>query len=105
MSQSPHLLVERDGHVVILTMNRPEARNAFGSEMLVRLCDAWDLVDGDRSPDVAPGGGVLPDFPHQPHHQDIPLQPHGPGPRRLRSSRSSAQHQSRRTPRTRAQTR
>src|SRR3954468_15150234 len=30
-------------------MNRPEARNAFGAEMLVRLADAWDLVDGDES--------------------------------------------------------
>ena len=44
---NPHLLVERDGHVATLTMNRPEARNAFGSEMLCRLADAWELVDGD----------------------------------------------------------
>src|SRR5271163_1781553 len=53
VSESPHLLVEREGHVVILTMNRPEARNAFGSEMLVRLADAWDLVDGDDTVRVA----------------------------------------------------
>lgn len=53
MSQSPHLLVEREGHVVTLVMNRPEARNAFGSEMLVRLADAWDLVDGDPEIRVA----------------------------------------------------
>ncbi len=48
MSDEPHLIVERDGHVVTLTMNRPAARNAFGSEMLVRLADAWDLVDNDE---------------------------------------------------------
>jgi enoyl-CoA hydratase len=46
-------VVEREGHVAILTMNRPEARNAFGSEMLVRLADAWDLVDGDDDIRVA----------------------------------------------------
>jgi enoyl-CoA hydratase len=46
----PHLLVERQGHVVTLTLNRPDARNALDAEMLVRLADAWDLVDGD--PDV-----------------------------------------------------
>jgi enoyl-CoA hydratase len=43
------LLVERDGAVVTITLNRPEARNAFDAEMLVRLADAWDLVDGDES--------------------------------------------------------
>jgi enoyl-CoA hydratase len=28
-------------------MNRPHARNAFDPEMLVRLADAWDEIDGD----------------------------------------------------------
>ena len=43
----PHLLIERDGHVVTVTMNRPKAKNAMGFEMLARLADAWDLIDGD----------------------------------------------------------
>jgi len=46
----PALIVERDGHVVTLTMNRPEVKNALNPEMLCRLADAWDLVDGD--PDI-----------------------------------------------------
>ena len=44
---SDALLVERDGHVVTLTMNRPEVRNALNPEMVCRLADAWETVDGD----------------------------------------------------------
>jgi enoyl-CoA hydratase/carnithine racemase len=47
MAGSDHLLVEKQGHVVVVTMNRPEARNAFSPEMMARMADAWDLVDGD----------------------------------------------------------
>lgn len=43
----PHLLVERDGHVLTVTLNRPEAKNAFSGEMLVRAYDAWKLLDTD----------------------------------------------------------
>jgi enoyl-CoA hydratase len=43
----PALLVERDGHVLTLTLNRPDKRNAFNAEVLCRLCDAWDLLDSD----------------------------------------------------------
>lgn len=43
----PHLLVERDGYVLTITLNRPEARNAFSGEMLVRAYDAWKQLDED----------------------------------------------------------
>ncbi|MEY2590333.1 MAG: enoyl-CoA hydratase [Acidimicrobiaceae bacterium] len=45
MSDQPHLLFERDGHVATLTMNRPEAKNALSSEMLARMYDGWVEVD------------------------------------------------------------
>lgn len=45
-----HLLVERDGHIVTVTMNRPESRNAWSGEMLAAMADAWDMIDSD--PDV-----------------------------------------------------
>jgi enoyl-CoA hydratase len=55
------VLVERDGPVVTVTLNRPDKRNAFNAEVLCRLCDAWDLIDGDDSVRVAiltgAGGG------------------------------------------------
>jgi enoyl-CoA hydratase len=53
MSKTPHLLVERDGHVVTVTMNRPEARNAMDLEMLARLADAWRMIDEDPEVRVA----------------------------------------------------
>lgn len=46
----PHLLVERDGHIVTVTMNRPQSRNAWSLEMMARMWDAWQEIDGD--PDV-----------------------------------------------------
>jgi enoyl-CoA hydratase len=42
-----HLLVERTGHVLLLRMNRPEAKNAFSPNMLGRMAEAWDTADGD----------------------------------------------------------
>lgn len=49
----PHLRFERRGHVAIVTMNRPEARNAFSLELLARLWDAWEEIDGDPDLRVA----------------------------------------------------
>jgi enoyl-CoA hydratase len=48
-----HLQVEREGHVVTLVMNRPEARNALDLQMLARLADAWQMIDGDDGVRVA----------------------------------------------------
>ncbi|HEY8527901.1 MAG TPA: crotonase/enoyl-CoA hydratase family protein [Acidimicrobiales bacterium] len=47
---APHALVERDGHVLIVTMNRPEARNALSPEMLRIMGEAWDEVNAN--PDI-----------------------------------------------------
>jgi enoyl-CoA hydratase len=50
MSDAPHALVEKEGHVVTVTMNRPEAKNALSGEMLAIMAEAWDMIDED--PDV-----------------------------------------------------
>jgi enoyl-CoA hydratase/carnithine racemase len=42
-----HALIERRGHVLILTLNRPEARNALSGPMLAIMSQAWDMVDSD----------------------------------------------------------
>ncbi|MGH9208707.1 MAG: enoyl-CoA hydratase-related protein, partial [Acidimicrobiales bacterium] len=47
MSGTEHLTVERDGPVVIVTMNRPEAKNALSGPMLVGMADAWVEIDED----------------------------------------------------------
>lgn len=46
----PDCLVEKRDHVLIVTMNRPEARNALSGEMMAIMRDAWDQVDQD--PDI-----------------------------------------------------
>ncbi len=43
----PHALVEQRGHTLIVTMNRPESRNALSGEMLSIMVEAWDRVDSD----------------------------------------------------------
>ena len=45
--EQPHLLTERRGHVLIVTMNRPHARNALSGPMLALMRQAWDEVDHD----------------------------------------------------------
>jgi len=43
----PHALVEARGHVLIVTMNRPHARNALSGPMMALMREAWDRVDSD----------------------------------------------------------
>lgn len=42
-----HCTVERRGAVAIVTMNRPEAKNALSLPMLVGMADAWRAIDAD----------------------------------------------------------
>ena len=45
-----HLLVERDGRALILTMNRPERRNALSPSMMRAMGEAWDEINAN--PDI-----------------------------------------------------
>jgi len=48
LTDVPHALVELVGHTLVVTMNRPEKRNALSGEMLAIMSDAWDRVNEDR---------------------------------------------------------
>ncbi len=43
----PLVIVEADGPVLSVTLNRPEKRNATNAEVLCRLFDAWVRLDTD----------------------------------------------------------
>ena len=62
MVTEPALLIEREGFVVTLTMNRPEVKNAINMEMLCRLADAWDEIDADDGVRCAILTGAAGDF-------------------------------------------
>src|ERR1700684_4331480 len=47
MSEQPHALIEQHEHVLVVTMTRPEARNALSPAMMALLRQAWDQVDTD----------------------------------------------------------
>ncbi len=42
-----HCIVEREGHVLTVTLNRPEAKNALSGGMLAGMYRAWRLLDED----------------------------------------------------------
>ncbi|QLH20285.1 crotonase/enoyl-CoA hydratase family protein [Streptomyces sp. Rer75] len=57
-----HLIVERIGATLVLTLNRPEAKNALSLPMLVGLYDGWIEADEDdtvRSVVLTGAGGVF----------------------------------------------
>ncbi|MER6012079.1 crotonase/enoyl-CoA hydratase family protein [Streptomyces bluensis] len=49
MSGTEHLTVQREGATLVLTLNRPEAKNALSLPMLVGLYDGWAEADADDS--------------------------------------------------------
>ncbi len=58
----PALLAEKDGHVLTVTINRPEKKNAVNAEVLCGLSDAWHRLDQDDELRVAiltGAGGVF----------------------------------------------
>lgn len=49
----PAVLVEREGPILVVTLNRPEKKNAVNSEAMCRLYDAWLELDRDDALRVA----------------------------------------------------
>jgi enoyl-CoA hydratase len=44
----PAVIVEKEGHVLVVTLNRPEKKNAVNSEVMCRLYDAWVQLDREE---------------------------------------------------------
>lgn len=61
MSDEPLITVERDGHLLLIGLNRPAKRNAVNLQMISELAAAYDLLDQDGEL----RGGVL--FGHGDH--------------------------------------
>ncbi|MEU2793580.1 crotonase/enoyl-CoA hydratase family protein [Streptomyces sp. NPDC007100] len=62
MGGTEHLTVTREGATLVLTLNRPEARNALSLPMLVGLYDGWTAADEDdavRSVVLTGAGGAF----------------------------------------------
>lgn len=62
MGSTEHLTVRREGATLVLTLNRPEAKNALSLPMLVGLYDGWLEADADdeiRSVVLTGAGGTF----------------------------------------------
>ena len=62
MGGTEHLTVRREGATLVLTLNRPEAKNALSLAMLVGLYDGWLEADADdavRSVVLTGAGGAF----------------------------------------------
>ncbi|WP_327378033.1 crotonase/enoyl-CoA hydratase family protein [Streptomyces sp. NBC_01216] len=62
MGDTEHLTVRREGATLVLTLDRPEARNALSLPMLVGLYDGWLEADADdaiRSVVLTGAGGAF----------------------------------------------
>lgn len=60
MAGTENLRVERRGHTMVVTMDRPEVKNALSAAMLVGMADAWAEADSDdevRTIVLTGGGG------------------------------------------------
>ncbi|MBT87471.1 MAG: enoyl-CoA hydratase [Gammaproteobacteria bacterium] len=44
-----HAIVEEKGHTLVITLNRPEKRNALSPGMLVTVYEAWRKLDDDSN--------------------------------------------------------
>ena len=49
----PVVIVEKDGAILTVTLNRPEKRNAINCEVMCRLYDAWGQLNDDDDLRVA----------------------------------------------------
>ena len=49
----PALLAEAQGSVLLVTLNRPDKKNAVNAEVLCGLSDAWHRLDEDDALRVA----------------------------------------------------
>lgn len=48
-SCAPAVTIEREGHVLLMGLNRPQKRNAFTKQMITELANAYGLLESDKS--------------------------------------------------------